>query len=78
MKKTVEERTIVKFLPERGWVANKHIGKQTYRENPSTKNCALEKKKIYKVKSAKKKKEKKLCDLRIPHLFPFTCKDQCE
>ena len=50
MKKTGKERTIVKFVPERGWVANKH------RENPSAKNCALEEKKYTKLKAQKKKK----------------------
>ena len=54
MKKTGKERTIVKFVPERGWVANKH------RENPSAKNCALEEKKVYKAKSAKKEKNIKI------------------
>ena len=50
MKKTGKERKIVKFVPERGWVANKHIAKIILQK------IAHWRKKIYKAKSAKKEK----------------------
>ena len=47
--KTGKERTIVKFVPEGGWVANKHIVKILLQEK-----CAKEKK----LQKARKKKTK--------------------
>ena len=48
--KTGKERTIVKFVPEGGWVANKHIVKILLQEK-----CAKEKK----LQKARKKKQNK-------------------
>ena len=67
--KTGKERTIVKFVPEGGWVANKHIVKILLQEK-----CAKEKKlqkarkknktrqnKAKKEKRKKERKKKKTC-----------------
>ena len=63
--KTGKERTIVKFVPERGWVANKHIVKILLQEK-----CAKEKKlqkatkkqtKQSKKREKKERKKKKTC-----------------
>ena len=51
--KTGKERTIVKFVPERGWVANKHIVKILLQEK-----CAKEKK-LQKARKKQTKQSKK-------------------
>ena len=51
--KTGKERTIVKFVPEREWVANKHIVKILLQEK-----CAKEKK-LQKARKKQTKQSKK-------------------
>ena len=57
--KTSKERTIVKFVPERGWMANKHIMKILLQEKCAKENNVV--KRLEKKKKKRKKEKRKTC-----------------